>query len=173
MVTNRSDEYRTFGTFGKPVAFPKRRGVLWRPPEIEVAALAASQARASPAPVFAIRGFVMKPPRVHGQPLHHVGGAPPDRRITLLREPLQEFLMAEDRVGGSAGFKHLAETESLLGIHQSQSPINYSSIRSKFIRQRRQGGVKPRSFFWDLMLISGFDGTAESNRHTRRCLPDE
>src|SRR5208337_3690417 len=51
MMTNRSDEYRAFGTFGKSVTFPKRSGVLRRPPEIEVAALAATQARAAPAPV--------------------------------------------------------------------------------------------------------------------------
>ena len=132
MMTNRPDEYRALGTFGKSVTFPKRSGVLRRPPEIEVAALAASQARAAPAPVLAIRGFVMKPPRVHGQPLHHVGGTPPDRRVALQREHLQEFLVAEDRMRGPPGFKHLAETESLLGFHPSQSPTNYSSTRSRF-----------------------------------------
>ena len=132
MMTNRSDEYRAFGTFGKSVAFPKRSGVLRRPPEVEVAALAASQARAAPALVLAIRGFVMKPPRVHRQPLHHVGGTPPDRRVALQREPLQEFLVAEDRMRGPPGFKHHAQIEWSLGIHQSQSPTNYSSTRSRF-----------------------------------------
>jgi hypothetical protein len=148
MMTNRSDEYRTFRAFSKSVTFPKRSGVLRRPPEIEVAALAASQARAAPAPVLAIRGFVMKPPRVHRQPLHHLGGAPPDRRVTLQCEPLQEFLVAEDRMRGPAGFKHLAETESLLGIHQSQSPSNYSNTRSSyaasgasFVKDVATGGV--------------------------------
>ena len=70
MMTNRSNEYRALGTFCESVTFSKRSGVLRRPPEIEVAALAATQARAAPAPVLAIRGFVVKPPRVHGQPLH-------------------------------------------------------------------------------------------------------
>jgi len=40
--------------------------------------------------------------------------------------------MAEDPMRGPPGFKHLAETESLLGIHQSQSPTPHSSTRSRF-----------------------------------------
>ena len=117
MVANIPEEYGALGSLCKPVTVSERRCIFRRPPSVEMTALVSSQAGPAPAAVLAISRLVVQSAGSYRQALHQVRGAPANRRVALQCELFQEFLMAEDRVRRSAGFKRPDKTELLLGFH--------------------------------------------------------
>ena len=128
MVADIPEEYGALGSLCKAVAVSERRCILRCPPSIEMTALVSSQAGPTPATVLAKSRLVVQSAGSDRQALHKVRGAPANRGVALQGELLQEFLMAEDRVGRSVSFKRPDQTELLLGSHRSsQQPNDFST----------------------------------------------
>src|ERR1017187_5717642 len=128
MVANITEEYGALGSLCKPVAVSERRCILRCPPSVEMTALVSSQAGPTPAAVLAKSRLVVQSAGSYRQALHKVRGAPANLRVALQGELLQEFLMAEDRVGRSVRFKRPDKTGLLLGSHYpSRQPNDFST----------------------------------------------
>ena len=122
MVANIPEEYGALGSLCKAVS--ERRCILRGPPSVEMTALVSSQAGPTPAAVLAKSRLVVQSAGSDRQALHKVRGAPANLRVALQGELLQEFLMAEDRVGRSVRFKRPDLTELLLGSHHPSRQSN-------------------------------------------------
>src|ERR1019366_8041802 len=128
MVANIPEEYGALRSLCKAIAVSQRRCILRCPPGVEMTALVSCQTGPAPAAVLAKSRLVMQSAGSYRQALHKVRDAPANLCVALQGELLQEFLMAEDRVGRSVRFKRPDKTEMLLGSHRpSRQPNDFST----------------------------------------------
>lgn len=88
-----------------------------------MASLVAPKAGAAPAAICAPRRLVVKPPGVHGQPLHQEGDAATNLAVSLRGQLLQKFLMAENRVGRLRRLERHNQIHLLAAAHRRDFPL--------------------------------------------------